>query len=181
MPKLKDCPPKYCKMNGQAVVYYQGRPHYLGRHGTPESKTAYARFIAGIQANPTVPQSKAEKHVRTTSITAPSRTYRHPQRIVVAAKITTRTSKMNVTQSYARRSGIVWRPELRAFYVRELADDVMGAKTLSDVAMGRDSARLGTGLGAQLSDRLSVRVDYDYEVYRYAKTNEFGATVGVSW
>ena len=70
MPKLKDRPPKYCKMNGQAVVYYQGRPHYLGRHGSPESKTAYARFIAEIQVNPTVPLPKAEKHVTVRELTA---------------------------------------------------------------------------------------------------------------
>ena len=26
MPKLKDRPPKYCKVNGQAVVYHNGGP-----------------------------------------------------------------------------------------------------------------------------------------------------------
>jgi len=63
MPKLKDRPPKYCKMNGQAVVYYRGKSHYLGRHGTPESKTAYARFIAEIQANPAFFPKNEEAHV----------------------------------------------------------------------------------------------------------------------
>ena len=54
MPKLKDRPPKYCKMNGQAVVYCNGRPHYLGKHGSPESHVAYARYVAESKANPIV-------------------------------------------------------------------------------------------------------------------------------
>jgi len=70
MPKLKDRPPKYCKMNGQAVVYHSGRPHYLGRHGSPESKTAYARFIAEIQANPGFSQKKDEAHVTVRGLAA---------------------------------------------------------------------------------------------------------------
>jgi len=70
MPKLKSRPPKYCKLNGQAVVYVNGRPKYLGRHGSPESKTAYARFIAERQANPTVSLPKAEEHVTVRELTA---------------------------------------------------------------------------------------------------------------
>ena len=70
MPKLNNRPPKYCKMNGQAVVYYHGKPHYLGRHGTPESKTAYARFIAEIQANPAFSPPKEEEHVLIRELTA---------------------------------------------------------------------------------------------------------------
>ena len=59
-------------MNGQAVVHYHGRLHYLGRHGTPESKTAYARFVAEIQANPNpaVFMSSGEKHVTMRELTA---------------------------------------------------------------------------------------------------------------
>jgi len=63
MPKLKNRPPKYSRMNEQAVVYYRGKPHYLGRYGSPESKIAYSRFVAEIQSNPTVLLSAGEKRV----------------------------------------------------------------------------------------------------------------------
>jgi integrase len=46
MPKLKNQPPKYSKAGKHAVVYYLGRRIYLGLHGSPESKVAYARFVA---------------------------------------------------------------------------------------------------------------------------------------
>ena len=70
MPKLQKRPPKYCKMNKYAVVYYHGRPHYLGLHGSPESKVAYARFVAELQANPTVFPLKGEKQVLVRVLTA---------------------------------------------------------------------------------------------------------------
>ena len=72
MPKLNNRPPKYCKMNGQAVVYINGRPKYLGRHGSPESKTAYARFVAELQTspNPAVFTASGEKHVTVRELTA---------------------------------------------------------------------------------------------------------------
>ncbi len=52
MPKLNHRPPKYCKLNKYAVVYYHGKPHYLGLYGSAESKIAYSRFVAELQANP---------------------------------------------------------------------------------------------------------------------------------
>ena len=52
MPKLNSRPPKYCKVGKYAVVYYLGTPHYLGQHGSSESKIKYSRFITEIQANP---------------------------------------------------------------------------------------------------------------------------------
>ena len=48
MPKLNSRSPKYCKLNGQAVVYRGGKPVYLGRYGSPESKVAYHRFLAEL-------------------------------------------------------------------------------------------------------------------------------------
>jgi integrase len=54
MPKLNNRPPKYSKMNKYAVVYYNGKPHYLGRYGSPESWNAYHRFCAEIRENPTL-------------------------------------------------------------------------------------------------------------------------------
>ena len=46
MPKLTNRPPKYSKLKNYAVVYLNGKIHYLGLYGSPESKTAYARFVA---------------------------------------------------------------------------------------------------------------------------------------
>ena len=63
MPKLKNRPPKYCELNGQAVVYLNGRPKYLGRHGSPESWEAYHRFCAEKRANPIFSPPKEENSV----------------------------------------------------------------------------------------------------------------------
>jgi hypothetical protein len=52
MPKLNSRPPKYCKNGKYAVVYFHGKQYYLGEHGSPESKIAYSRLIAAIQASP---------------------------------------------------------------------------------------------------------------------------------
>jgi len=70
MPKLNNRPPKYCKQNKHAVVYYHGRTIYLGRYGSPESQTAYSRFVAEIQANPVFLPSKEEKHITVRELTA---------------------------------------------------------------------------------------------------------------
>ena len=46
-------PPKYRhhKRSGQAIVTLSGRDHYLGPHGSDESKDAYDRLIAEWLAN----------------------------------------------------------------------------------------------------------------------------------
>ena len=54
MPKLKNKPPKYAKLKQYAVIYFQGKTHYLGLYGSPESKTAYARFVAESRENPII-------------------------------------------------------------------------------------------------------------------------------
>jgi len=69
MPKISH-PPKYCKLNGYAVVYHCGKPHYLGRYGSPKSKIAYSRFVAEVQANPTFFPIKEEKHVTVCELAA---------------------------------------------------------------------------------------------------------------
>ena len=50
MPKLINRPPKYSlhKPSGQAKVRHNGRTVYLGKFGSPESKDAYAKFIANL-------------------------------------------------------------------------------------------------------------------------------------
>jgi len=45
-----------------AVVYFQGKIHYLGLYGSPESKNAYARFIAESRIDPIfLPPKENEK------------------------------------------------------------------------------------------------------------------------
>ena len=70
MPKLNNRPPKYSKMGKYAVVYARGKPNYLGLHGSPESKIAYARFIAELQANPIASPSNGEKSITVSELTA---------------------------------------------------------------------------------------------------------------
>ena len=73
MPKSSR-PPKYSKMNKYAVVYVHGKPRYLGLYGSPESKIAYARLVAELQANPTVPiahlRQKEEKYLTVCELAA---------------------------------------------------------------------------------------------------------------
>ena len=65
MPKLKNCPPKFCQLKQYAVVYHNRKIHYLGRYGTPEALTAYNRFCAEIQNNslPNVPKGVGDATV----------------------------------------------------------------------------------------------------------------------
>lgn len=51
MPRLGCKPPAYRlhKVTGRARVRYQGKDHYFpGKFGSPESRQAYARFLAGL-------------------------------------------------------------------------------------------------------------------------------------
>jgi len=59
-------------MNKYAVVYLNGKPRYLGLYGSPESKVAYSRFVAELQANPNPIffLSAKEKHVTVRELTA---------------------------------------------------------------------------------------------------------------
>ncbi len=73
MPKLNNRFPKYCKQSKSskyAVVYYRGKTIHLGIYGSKESKTAYSRFLAEIQANPTGVLPIGEKNVTVCELTA---------------------------------------------------------------------------------------------------------------
>ena len=78
------------------------------------------------------------------------------------------------------------------FYMRELADDAAWVRTsfnnvgnvsflAASGAQGRNSGRFGMGLNARLSDRMSLRMDYDYEVFDHTTANEFSTTFAVWW
>jgi outer membrane autotransporter protein len=88
--------------------------------------------------------------------------------------------------------GILLTSEARMFYIREFVDDVARARTSFDGvrsvsflaeggSQGRNSGRFGVGLNAQLSSRMSLRADYDYEVYDHTTANAFSTTLGVRW
>ena len=70
MPKIKYQPPKYCKIKIRkkqyAAVYLNGKTIYLGAYGSPESKTAYARFVAGLKVGtaPYLPENKGSVTVQ---------------------------------------------------------------------------------------------------------------------
>ena len=51
MPPLKGKVPSYClhKRSGRAVVRLNGKDHYLGEYGSPESKLLFLRgFVQAI-------------------------------------------------------------------------------------------------------------------------------------
>ena len=70
MPRLINRNPKLSKLKKYAVVYYHGKIHYLGQHGTPEALTAYNRFCAGIQSDPTFYLTKGETDIAVSELTA---------------------------------------------------------------------------------------------------------------
>lgn len=61
MPHLKNVPPSYClhQASGQAYVWLNGREHYLGRYGSPESQAAYQRIVAEWLLTRTAPVPRA--------------------------------------------------------------------------------------------------------------------------
>jgi len=101
----------------------------------------------------------------------------------------------NIVDNAGPDIDMVWTPEVRAFYVRELADDSARVRTSFDGVRevsfgaesgkwGQDSCRLGAGLEMRLTSRLNVvnvRIDYDYEVYNHTAADMFATTLGVSW
>ena len=70
MPKLLNRPPQYKQSGKYAVVYIDGKRIYLGLYGSSESKVAYSRLVAEIQANPVGFPPKEEKHVTVRELTA---------------------------------------------------------------------------------------------------------------
>ena len=67
MPSVSFSIPKYRrhKGTGQSFVQVNGKRHYLGKFGTPESKQRYSRFIAELA----VSQSPCRRR-RTTAMSA---------------------------------------------------------------------------------------------------------------
>jgi len=106
--------PKYCKHkgSGQAYVKLDGKRHYLGVYGTPESKAKYARLIAEWQASQTTSPTEitigeltvlflkhAETHYRkngelTTEVSAMKTALRHLNKIHRNTLIADLTPKM---------------------------------------------------------------------------------------
>jgi hypothetical protein len=62
--------PKLCKLKKYAVCYHGGKTHYFGLYGTPEAKTAYDRFCAEIQSNPTFYLQRGESGITVAELAA---------------------------------------------------------------------------------------------------------------
>jgi uncharacterized protein with beta-barrel porin domain len=86
----------------------------------------------------------------------------------------------------------VWMPEVRVFCVREWGDvssrattSFAGAQNVSFFADGgnlqRDSLQLGMGVNTQLRNRMTFRMDCDFEIYKHTTVSSFGATLGRNW
>ena len=69
MPK-SNRPPKYGKLNKYAVVYINGKPHYLGVYGSEESKIAYARIVAEMQTSPVFSPPRDAERITVRELTA---------------------------------------------------------------------------------------------------------------
>lgn len=88
---------------------------------------------------------------------------------------------------------IAWTPEVRAFYVAELADTRAGLNTAFASSMGsgtafadsgssgRSGGMFGTGVTTQVTTRLSVGIDYDYEVWEHYDRHNLTGNVTVRW
>ena len=72
MPKLKNRPPQYRQAGKYACVYIGGKRIYLaGDYGSPESRAAYARLLAELQANPTgMPLPNGDRKVTVSELAA---------------------------------------------------------------------------------------------------------------
>ena len=88
--------------------------------------------------------------------------------------------------------GSVFMPEIRAFYIRELANDTVKVRTAfvgaRDVdfeatsgVRGQDNIRLGLGVGMLVANRVNFRLDYDCDIYNNTTADTFSITLGVSW
>ena len=70
MPKLTNRPPKYAKFKNYAVTFHNGKRIYLGLYGSPESHTAYARFLAERRLNPDLVLPRGEANVAVCELAA---------------------------------------------------------------------------------------------------------------
>lgn len=87
---------------------------------------------------------------------------------------------------------ILWTSELRAFYVTEMGDDSASVRTAfhsvrdvgfsaSSGSWGRSSGLFGVGVKGRLSDRLSLQIDYDYQLYEHTDMGELSVSANVNW
>jgi len=101
MPKLIHALPKYSlhRPSGQAKVRHNGRTIYLGKFGTPESKAAYARFIANLP--------KQEAVAIFTATPRPATEEGEPRTPLLVGEIVLRF--FNHAREYYVRDGADWR------------------------------------------------------------------------
>ena len=94
-----------------------------------------------------------------------------------------------------KKKGAAWLPEIRAAYIRELADDSVRVRTTFDGVhqqegvrfsaesgnQGRDGLRLGVGLQTLVARWCNFQFDYDYEAFKHTSAHGFRASLGVQW
>ena len=69
MPKSNK-PPRYCKNGKYAIVYVNGKKHYLGLYGSTESRQEYARVVAEWNINPILLPTDTESSVSVSELAA---------------------------------------------------------------------------------------------------------------
>ncbi|MCC8189835.1 MAG: autotransporter domain-containing protein, partial [Planctomycetes bacterium] len=85
-----------------------------------------------------------------------------------------------------------WRPEVRAYYTAELADDSSRVQTrfasAPDIpfiaktgSWGRHTGTFGAGLEGRIREKMTLRLDYEYEVARRAQAHELALTFALTW
>jgi len=99
---------------------------------------------------------------------------------------------IRANKNFVGKYGVLWMPEIRAAFVREFADDSARVRTwFADTPnapfyaesgrWGLHSGRVGGGIGTLISNRLTFRFDYDYEIYSRMSVHTCGATLGLQW
>lgn len=89
-------------------------------------------------------------------------------------------------------NGIAVVPEIRGYYITELCDDSASVTASFTAASserfrssggrwGRRGGRFGTGIGIKLTEWITIRADYDHEVFEKTDMGEAGVSAVVYW
>ena len=87
---------------------------------------------------------------------------------------------------------LIWRPEIRAFYVREMDGETAEVCTRFSAVpetsfraqsgqWGRNGGQFGIGLSANLDYRFSFGVNYDYEIWEQTNRHNIGVVLSARW
>jgi len=99
---------------------------------------------------------------------------------------------VKASRMFIGRRNVAWTPEVRISYNYEMMDTSARVWTrfkghddarfyAESGDWGRNSVRMGTGLGAIVSNRFNFRLDYDFETYNHATVHAVEALLGFQW